>query len=210
MQMTGARLRHGFSTASLGCNSPMIMPTKEQLAFLTKHGIPRSQLFNATGMSPSQYKFEMKALGMRIAYGVSPCDKAGHTLRTKNGHCVQCGTHHLAFSRRYENIGDVYVAEARSVGLIKIGTAEDADARQESLNYFGYGGGWDWMIKYVQRCDKAGRVEFNAHRALMAHSVQRNYEKQGNTVSCSELFVCSVATAKKAVIRANVELNKGP
>lgn len=187
----------------------MVMPTKVQLAFLARHGIPRSQLFNATGMRTSQYKLEMKALGMMVAYGVSPCNEVGHTLRTKNGHCLQCGTHHLAFSRRYENIGDVYVAEAKLAGLIKIGTAENADARQESLNYFGYGGGWDWMIKYVQRCDRAGRVEFNAHRALMAHGVSRTYEKQGSTISCGELFICNVATAKKALIKANTEVNVG-
>lgn len=185
----------------------MELPTKEQLAFIARHGIPRSQLFNATGMSTSQYKSEMKALGMMVAYGVSPCDKAGHTLRTKNGHCAQCGTHHFAFSRRYENIGDVYIAQSKRAGLIKIGTAEGADARQESLNHFGYAGAIDWVIKYRQECYKAGQVEFHAHKALMAYNVSRSYEKQGTTVSCNEVFVCSVSVSKKAIIKANIDIN---
>jgi len=29
-------------------------------------------------------------LGLWVAYGVAPCDAEGHTLRTRNGHCLQC------------------------------------------------------------------------------------------------------------------------
>ena len=176
--------------------------TLTQIYFLQDQGIPMSQLFDATGMKKSEYKQIMKDLGMVVAIGVTPCNAAGHTLRTRHGHCVQCdcGTRNLAFLKRYDETGLVYVARSESIKLTKIGTArDDAAQREYSLNRSGYGGGSDWKIYFVQQCDKAGRVEFNVHKSLMPHNVSRSYWKQDMLVDCAELFNCEVELAIKTI-----------
>ena len=167
----------------------------DQLKFLVQHKIPLSQVFDGTDIPRHRHSKLMRGLGMVVAIGVAPCAAAGHTLRTRAGHCAQCGTHNLAFLRRFDEKGDVYVAKSESSGLIKIGTAQDASERAESLNNFGYGGYYDWVIQFVQHCDRAGRVEFKVHKALAQHCVTRTYEKQGNVVNCNELFVCETTLA---------------
>src|SRR5260370_12836633 len=156
----------------------MAKPSGEELAFVKRHGIPLSQVFDATGMPNERYKKLMRELGMVVAIGVTPCALVRHTLRTRYGHCVQCGTHNLAFLKRFDEAGDVYVARSKSSALTKIGTANDAAERARSLNNFGYGGSNDWNIKFVRRCDKAGRVEVIAHQALERFSASRAYEEQ--------------------------------
>ena len=158
------------------------------------------------GMSTRRYKRVMKELGMVVAIGVSRCAKAKHTMRTRYGHCVQCGTHNLAFLKRYENAGGVYVASSGELGLIKIGTAAYAEEREESLRAFGYGGGSDWKIEYKRNCDRAGRVEFIAHQSLVLHSIDRTYEKQGHIIDCHELFECDIDVAIAAIDQAVAKL----
>lgn len=64
--------------------------TKEQKAFLDRVGVPLSRVFDASGMRTAEYKQAMRDLGMWVAYGASPCEAEGHTLRSRTGHCVQC------------------------------------------------------------------------------------------------------------------------
>ena len=61
--------------------------TDEQLAFLDRHDVPLDRVFDATGMSPDEYKPLMSGGREWVAYGVSPCRAEGHTLRTRGGHC---------------------------------------------------------------------------------------------------------------------------
>ncbi len=153
--------------------------TDSQTKFLKTQGIPLSQVFDATGMKSSEYKQIMKDIGMVVAIGVTPCDALGHTLRTRHGHCVQCGTHNLAFLKRYDDLGTIYVAKDSSSKLVKIGTAKDASGRENSLNRFGYGGSNDWQIQFTQQCDRAGRIEFHVHQTLSPYRVSKSYWKQG-------------------------------
>ncbi len=113
----------------------------------------------------------MKDLGMTIAIGLNPCTaRERHTLKDKYGHCIQCGTHNLAFQKRFNESGFIYVAKSESLGLIKIGTAKDIVQREYSLNNWGYGGCSDWKIKFNRQCNKHGRIEFG--RCIMKYELK--------------------------------------
>ena len=185
----------------------MAMLTPTQLEFLRAQGVPLSKAFDASGMSRSAYQAEMEPLGMEVAFGVSSCKAGGHSLKTRSGHCPQCGTHHLAFLRRYDGSGAVYTAHSPKTGLVKVGTAESPHLRMGNLNSYGYGGANDWrVVTTVQCASRAGKVEFLAHRKLLSHQVSRTYTKTYRTVSCQELFSCPAAVASAAVEQARKDL----
>lgn len=171
----------------------------DQLQFLQAQSIPLSRVFDASGMLRTTYQAAMRELEMFVAVGVTPCKTSGHTIRTSAGHCAQCNTAALAFLRRHHESGDVYVAVSAQIGLVKIGTAQSAQARITTLNGFGYGGATDWTIHFQEFCDNAGRVEFIAQNTLAKYRTYRTYIKTGNTVSCQELFDCHASAATTAV-----------
>lgn len=160
-----------------------------------------SKVFNATGMSKPHYQQEMSELGMVVAYGVSPCKKAGHTLRTRGGHCAQCNTAALAFVMRYDNRGEIYVAKSSQIALIKIGVAKDHQERLRTLNSHGYGGATDWDVYFYCETNNAGRVEFLAQQSLKKYCVTRSYFRTGNTINCQELFNCKAELAVGVIKR---------
>jgi hypothetical protein len=181
----------------------------EQMSFLKKHSIPLSQVFDASGLERQVYQATMHELDMLIAIGVSPCGKFGHTMKWRTGHCAQCNTQGIAFSRRLKEPGDVYVAESRATGLVKIGSAGDVHARIATLNHFGYGGVNDWRIRYYTPCNQAGSVEFEAQQLLKKYRTSISYLKSGTLVDCQELFECEASFAHQAVEIALGRLNIG-
>ena len=183
--------------------------TKTQRAFLDHMDIPLGRLFDATGMRPGDYKREMSALGMLVAIGVTPCGKAGHTMRTSAGHCAECRPANLAFHRRYDAPGEVYVARSKSGLLTKVGSAKDAQGRLRNLNVYQYGGASDWTIEFCEASSTAGRVEFAAHRGLAKHLANGNYFKDGRYIECQEIFSCGTSVAIKAVQRAIASVDAG-
>lgn len=174
----------------------------EQQTFLEQQRIPLSRVFNAAGMSKSAYQEAMGDLGMVVAYGVSPCNKFGHTLRTRGGHCAQCNTAALAFVMRYDDRGEIYVASSALLALTKIGVAKAHQDRMRTLNSHGYGGTTDWQIHSHYEVDSAGRVEFMAQQTLDSYRVSKTYFRTGKTIDCQELFECSVELAIEAVNNA--------
>jgi hypothetical protein len=142
----------------------------------------------------------MKDLGMNFAFGVSPCSKFGHTLRTRAGHCVQCNTANIAFQLRKEEKGSIYIAGSPSSRLIKIGVTNDVDARIRMLNHYGYGGYQDWEVLLRAFIETAGMVEIEAQRELDPYSVEGFYFREGRKVEALELFRCSYIQAKDAVL----------
>lgn len=171
------------------------MLTKEQSEFIQRQGISLSQVFDATGLKKSQYQMQMDALGMEVAIGVSPCREAGHTMRSKAGHCVQCKTHHLAFQRRYSEDGIVYIAESKKLDLIKVGTSKNLESRIKNLRSYAYGGANDWEVVYSVFVSTAARVELDVQQALINSNVARSYFKDGFQVDCQELFSCASKVA---------------
>lgn len=82
------------------------MLTKEEMRFMQSQGIAPDDVFDTKGRSPKAVKVEAKAAGKRLLLG-APCQAAGHRLRTRAGHCVQCDPSKIAYQRRTEVPGDV-------------------------------------------------------------------------------------------------------
>lgn len=166
----------------------MALLSDDQLHFLMSQGIPLSQVFDATGLTRSQYKEKMRELGMLVALGTTPCTAGGHTLRTRSGHCIQCGTHNLAFLKRFEEPGFVYVLTSPTKRLVKVGTTGEVQQRLKSLRGYGYGGASDWELSFSLYSEKAGRVECQVHERLAQWRVHAKYWRDGASVDCQELF----------------------
>lgn len=173
--------------------------TQAQTRFLEHHDIPLGKVFDATGMRRSDYQCQMSALGKLVAIGVSPCSIAGHTMRTRAGHCAECRPAVLAYMRRYDAHGEVYVATTAKGRIVKVGSSTNAVERISSLNIYKYGGVADWHIAFHEESRMAGRAEFAAHKSLSPHTASGTYFKDGRDVECRELFCCSVSVAIKAV-----------
>ncbi len=147
-------------------------------------------VFDASGLDKKTYKEVMDELGIEFAYGVTPCKRAGHTLRTRAGHCIQCDTAKIAYQLRYNESGIVYVAYSEKLSLTKVGVAKNVNERLKNLNSHGYGGTKDWKIYSRKECKMSGQIEMQIHKYLAVHQALRNYEKAGNIVECRELFHC--------------------
>lgn len=174
--------------------------TDEQLSFLRSMDVPLSKVFDASGMPTHAYMQQMSDLGLWIAYGVTPCTNAGHTLRTRKGHCVQCRTAQLTYLRRHEVKGTIYVAHSVRQGLVKVGMTEREPAdRLLALNSYSYGGCNDWKIVFQVRCNNAGKVESSTHQFLLPYVFNAIYVSSGREVMCRELFRCDQNVAIAAV-----------
>jgi T5orf172 domain len=145
----------------------------------------------------------MSSLQQWVAYGVSPCREAGHELRVRSGHCVQCKPANLSYLRRYDEDGEVYVAGSASGRVVKVGTSANSEERVGHLNSYVYGGQSDWQRLFVTRVQNAGRVEADAQQALAAHAAIGQYFKDGAYIECRELFACSSGVAIAAVKAAS-------
>ncbi|MBX9635060.1 MAG: GIY-YIG nuclease family protein [Magnetospirillum sp.] len=173
--------------------------SKAQMDFLASQGVSVGQLYDATGQTKDQYQSAMKRLGKSFAYGVTPCRKGGHTLRSRAGHCIQCDTSVIAYQLRNDADGIVYIAGSLERQLIKVGVCGDVNNRMYSMNWFGYGGATDWeLLSYIET-QKAGKAESEVHRRLAGYSKPVSYYKQGSRVDCLELFACSYKIAAAAV-----------
>ena len=175
---------------------------KKQIEFIQQMGISMSRVFDATGMQKREYEPAMRKLGMWVAYGVSPCRTASHTLRIRSGHCLQCRPENLSYLRRHDEVGEVYIAQSESSCLIKIGLSQNADERVANLNSYEYGGYSDWNVIHTLNCECAGRVESTAHHLLSAYSVEATYYKNGRDIDCREIFSCSAKQALAALKKA--------
>lgn len=172
--------------------------SNEQLLFLVRTGVPLERVFNAKGMGPGMYGAKMKEQDKWVAFNVSPCRKAGHTLRDRKGHCVQCDSANISYVRRHDESGTVYVAFSTRTGLVKVGTATRSD-RVDQLNSYRYGGASDWRKIHAINCERAGKVESLAHSALDQFRAKGEYFKDGGWIACDELFKCDISVAIKAV-----------
>ena len=183
--------------------------TISQLAFIKKNKLVINDLFDATGLKAFEWKRKMKELGKLVAYGVNPCSASGHTLRTRAGHCVQCNSAVLAYSRRHSENGDVYVAWSKTGGIAKIGCARDANLRINSLIETCYGGQKDWSLELIYECSEAGLIETATHQLLRKHELKGiTYLHDGRQQECSELFNCTLNKAKSALEKAVEEYLK--
>lgn len=172
--------------------------TQIERDFLEKHEVPLSQIFNAAGRTVGACKSLMKDLGAVVAVNTTACGKGGHRMRTRGGHCVVCDSAKLAYTRRHEEPGYVYIAVSKARGLVKIGTTIDMKTRERNLNSYAYGEQKDWVIRHYQKCEKAGRYEFAVQKALASFGIAGRYFKDGGWQDCYELFSCTEKEALEA------------
>ena len=164
--------------------------TKEQIEFLSKQEISLGLVFNAEGLTAKERKSQMETLDMRFAYGVTPCRRMGHTLRSLAGECIQCNTHVIAFTNRYFDRGFIYVSISLSKELLKVGCTKNIQNRTSGLNKLSYGGINDWKIIFSDEVENAGKIEFAIHKKLSKYFYPVNYLRNGVTVNCREIFKC--------------------
>ena len=164
--------------------------TPEQLEFFEAQKIPIGRVFDATGLSKSEYYSVMKELDKSLAIGVTPCEKEGHTIRTRHGHCAQCNPAVIAFQERYSQLGFVYVASSNQLGFLKIGFSTDILDRIRTLNSFGYGGTNDWQWLHAFYLYDGGRIEYKCQLHFREYRIPSVYIRDGKEVSCLETFSC--------------------
>jgi T5orf172 domain len=180
----------------------MAQLNRQQQAFLDHHQIPLSRVFDASGLTASEWQRSMRDLDLWVAYGGAKCRMAGHQLRSSNSICLQCRPAAIGFIRRYFEAGEVYVAKSVSQRVLKVGTAKIAAERIYQLSVYEYGGAKDWILCFSNECANAGRVEFEAHRLLASKLSAGTYFKNGEYKECRELFKCSEAEGIAAVRKA--------
>jgi hypothetical protein len=173
--------------------------TNAHLRYLKDHGIEPEEAFDASGLKRAEYRARMKAEGKFVAYGVTPCLN-GHALRNRYGNCIQCSPAAIAFARRSELAGYLYLAQSSDLGLIKVGfSSDDPDNRIYIANLDGYGGTWDWRIYMTVWADHAGAKEIAVHQSLFDFRVERAWVRNGAAVVSKEMFDCDLAVALGAL-----------
>ena len=181
--------------------------SSDQIRFLKENKIHPKFVFDAEGLSKSEYRVIMKELNKLIAYNVTPCKKEGHTLRTRSGHCCQCDTAKIAFQKRNDSAGIVYIAGSLMGEVIKIGFSKAVEVRAESLNRTKYAGFNDWKIIYALRSKDAGRVETKSNSLLHEYAYSIDYEHDGHWQDSYETYHCAYSKAKEFVEKAYREEN---
>ncbi len=177
--------------------------TSAQIEFLQSQGLAAEDMFDAENMSKRQREAEMETQGKRFYFGGAPCRKAGHTLRTKPGHCIQCETKQIAFAKRHSSSARVYVAGSLKGQRTKIGSAESIDSRLVRLRSDVYGGLDDWeMLAATTTLANAGQIEANAQKALHGFQYTSVYMKAGHAQEAREMFTCAFPGAAQALINA--------
>lgn len=170
----------------------------EQVQFLRQQGISLSNVFDGSGLSAKERIAKMSALGTPFYYGGAACQAAGHTLRSKPGHCIQCDTAKIAYQLRHAASGHVYLAYSDSRQYAKVGFSQaHPEERVAFLRREMYGAASDWKLQTTRLLERrAGEHEFAIHAQLEPYRKPVTYEKYpGVFVECREIFACSQQVA---------------
>lgn len=173
--------------------------SKSQKDFLKFHNIELKYVFNAKGFSRIEYRMLMRQLNKHIAFNVTPCQKDGHTLRTRSGHCCQCNTATLSFQKRHYSSGVVYLAGSSIGKIIKVGYTKGLEIRAESLNRTRYAALKDWEILFGIWSENAGKIESEVNSKLIKYSYKIQYNKDNHWLDTSETYVCSYSKAREFI-----------
>jgi len=184
----------------------MFRLTNDEKSFLAVRGLTERDVFDAKGLSRSQYETEMRDRNLLVAINVTPCRKHGHRIRTRAGHCVQCFPASLRYLKRYNSEGYVYLAHSMRRGLIKVGMTRDIAVRQASLLKTKYGGVSDWKIFDSKFFDEdAGVAENVLHMALRKFAVPGMEYMNGDVLrEGREVFSCEKKYASSLLNRLEV------
>jgi hypothetical protein len=154
--------------------------TDNELRFLVSQGLGPDDFFDARWIHNGRRKRLMEAEHKTAALG-TPCQKAGHGLRTSAGQCTQRDTSKPAFQSRHRRDRYVYIAGSLLERLLKIGTCSDCKQMGHQLRTEKYGSVGDWRIIYSIEVPNAVDVERAARSRLRECFVKRSYVKDGST-----------------------------
>lgn len=175
--------------------------TDRQRAFLVSQGISESDVFDATGLSSKDWKKQIREAGLYFAFGTVPCAKAGHTLRERYGHCIECETKYIAFCTRKRTKARVYIAGSLKTQQIKVGLATDIDGRLNNLRFQSYGSADDWqMLAATKPVADAGKIEEAAQAKLDRFRTVGYSDRSGTAQASKEAFCCTYLQARSAVV----------
>lgn len=172
--------------------------TAQELAFLTSQHLGPDDVFDARWMSQERWFREIKIAGKTIALG-SPCRKAGHRLRSRKGHCVQCDTRKIAFAARHDLTQHIYIAGSCKARLIKVGVCGNLLQRIRQIRTERHGDAADWEVLYALHMERAAEVEDIVLDQLGRYSVDEYYWKDGTPQKSIELRRCSFSQALAAL-----------
>jgi hypothetical protein len=163
--------------------------------FLQQHNLSPSMFWDAGGR-PIKYSAQaMSSHGFDFAYNCVPCKNAGHRLRTRANHCIQCYPARIAFIMRHTSKGFVYIAFSESTALVKVGCTSNISHRQSTLNSLAYGRTNDWTIVASKPSQRMGEDETAIHRILTQYRIHGTYIRDGVSQFCNELYLCNLNTA---------------
>jgi hypothetical protein len=164
--------------------------TEHELRFVYAQHIDESAVMDCSRMRSHGYKWHMEQEGYLWCIAPKSC-YAGHRLRSRAGHCIQCDTARIAFVKRHHDTAYIYIAGSLESKVVKIGNAIWPERRVAALNTRYYGGITDWVILYHAKFEEAGKIEFAAHGRLFGC-------RQGSR----EIFRCNYEIARKALMEA--------
>ncbi|WP_038932204.1 GIY-YIG nuclease family protein [Bradyrhizobium japonicum] len=164
--------------------------TEQELHFLYTQRIDESAIMDCSWMRSHGYKWHMEREGYLWCIAPKSC-YAGHRLRSRAGHCIQCDTARIAFVKRHHDTAYIYIAGSPQSKVVKIGNAIWPERRVTALNTRDYGGITDWVMLYHAKFEEAGKIEFAAHGRLFVY-------RRG----VKEIFRCNYETAHNALMEA--------
>jgi hypothetical protein len=124
----------------------------------------------------------------------------GHRLSNSRGRCVQCQPNLLNRTHRWIDDGFVYLAESKAVKLIKLGVCQDLTKREKTLNGHTWAGTDDWTMRTYHWTIAAGMFEHAVGKRLERFKAVTSYFRYGRATSTKEVYVCSLRTAKNAMV----------
>ncbi len=173
--------------------------SQKEIDFFIHHKIAPSDLFDCCGRTVIHLKNEMKSSGRIIGYNSTSCQKKGHRIKTRSGHCPMCDPSKIEFIRRSEKPGYVYIAFSKTAQLYQIGFSEDYEDRAKSINYTRYGGFSDWVLELVIYSTIAGRLKLMIKSDLKPFSTASNYFHDNHIQEAFELYNCDFPEIYKVV-----------
>lgn len=184
----------------------MLQLTDDQKQFLEHHQLSSRLIFDATGMNKKEYKPLMKESDKFIAIGVTPCKAKGHTMRTRDGHCIQCSRAALTFIFRHYSNSNVYVFASQKKNIIKVGFTKDPKKRINDFKNYKFAGTDDWKTLYNAKWKNAGKIEKEIHKQLEKYYSKIEYYHNGKNQASYEVFKCSYNKIKKIINNIKKEL----
>lgn len=181
--------------------------TDSEYVFLNSQKILPSQLFDARGRTSTSWGDAAKEQG--YLFGLNePCG-AGHRLRTRAGHCIQCDTARIAYIRRFASKGFVYIAASPAGRIFKVGSSVDLERRTVKLNFDSYAGQSDWVMLCGHVVPSMGQVEYKIHKSLERYVVPIEYVKDGNKQMSREVFRAELKVIWQSFLAQTKAYNEG-